>query len=74
MIKETNNQLGERMAKLEEKVDGIKGDVADIKAMLQDLDHKFSAKWVEKGAIALVAAIMLGALYAVAQVAGIPIK
>lgn len=52
----------------------IKDTLEDIKIAITGLDTKFSAKWVEKGVTAIIVALVLGAVYAVANNAGIPIK
>lgn len=38
----------ERLARLEQKVDGISQDISEIKDALKHLDEKFASKYVEK--------------------------
>ena len=50
---------GERLAKLETKVDNMHEDIGELKDMIKALDGKFANKWVEKGVIIVVTAIVL---------------
>lgn len=52
----------------------IKKTLGEIKDSIETLDTRFSGKWVEKGIIAIIVAIVLGALYAVGDHIGIPLK
>lgn len=61
----TRTNYGERMARVEEKVDGLRDDIREIKKLLNEGNNKFAAKWVEKftaGLIVFVLTTVLGAL------------
>lgn len=49
---------------VETKVDTLIGSVKSIDKKIDDLDKKFAAKWVQTVVAGLIAAILLGFLYA----------
>lgn len=85
MTKETQ---GERMARLEQKTDGIKDEItrmredltvdinklnSSVKSLSNDLDTKYSAKWVEKVMSTLIGIILVavvGALISLVIIRG----
>lgn len=44
--------VGERIVKLETKIDTVQDDITEIKSMVGCLDKKFAGKWIEKITIA----------------------
>ncbi len=52
----------------------IKESLKEIKDAITNLDTRFSAKWVEKGIIVIISAIVLGVVYEVIRKAGIPVQ
>ena len=52
----------------------LKEMLAKIQVTIDNLDQRFSLKWVERGVIIIITAIVLGAVYTVLQKTGVPIK
>jgi putative Mn2+ efflux pump MntP len=52
----------------------LKEMLAKIQVTIDNLDQRFSLKWVERGVIIIITAIVLGAVYTVFQKTGVPIK
>lgn len=58
---------GERIARMEEKLEAVGEDIAEIKTLLKSQDDKFAAKWVQTvvgGLIGLVLTSVGAALLA----------
>jgi lipid II:glycine glycyltransferase (peptidoglycan interpeptide bridge formation enzyme) len=66
--------IKEQMKQNSKEHEEIKKMLARIQTTIDTLDARFSLKWVEKGVIIIISAIVLGAVYTVFQKAGVPIK
>lgn len=66
--------IKEQMKQNSKEHQEIKKMLAQIQTTIDTLDARFSLKWVEKGVIIIISAIVLGAVYTVFQKAGVPIK
>lgn len=58
---------GERIARMEEKLETVGSDIAEIKALLKAQDDKFAAKWVQTvvgGLVGLIMTSVVGAVLA----------
>jgi len=64
-------QLAENCKHNKESFQELKAGNTELKGMIKGLDKKYSAKWVEKGLVAIITAIVLGAVYAVFKSAGV---
>lgn len=64
-------QIEEHCKSNEENFNEIKKQLNAINENINGLDKRFSAKWVEKGIIIIITAIVLGALYTIFKNNGI---
>lgn len=66
--------LKEQMQQNAREHEDTRRSLDEIKTILRAMDSRFASKWVERAITAIIVAIVAGALYAIAQSAGVPIR
>ena len=60
------------MAKMEKDIDFIKNQMVEIKKAINTCNRKYASKWVERAMTALIVMLVMAALYAIFDSAGLP--